>query len=221
MSNGARSTCRKLNGLWEFYSGKSGIGRMVQTSFLFYGGLTTLFLTYFSYHFNVFDGTLGRTLVGNLAFIGFTQIPGGNILFWAYQILAVGLLAAASMTAFQDLQATEWRDVAIGEIPEIIVYRDTARHVHPLGDHYLCAGHHHTSRHSRATHRRRVPFYGVGVFMPIMVMGLAIRKHILAAFHRAEAHLGQPPRPGLQAYLQASSSSVRSSASGRRAAGWS
>ena len=28
------------------------------------------------------------------------------------------------MTAFQDLQATEWRDVAIGEIPEIIVYRD-------------------------------------------------------------------------------------------------
>ncbi len=30
------------------------------------------------------------------------------------------------MTAFQDLQATEWRDVAIGEIPEIIVYRDRA-----------------------------------------------------------------------------------------------
>ena len=27
----------KLMGLWEFYSGKSGIGRMVQTSFLFYG----------------------------------------------------------------------------------------------------------------------------------------------------------------------------------------
>jgi len=43
--------------------------------------------------------------------------------YWAYQILAVGLLAAASMTAFQDLQATEWRDVAIGEIPEVIVYR--------------------------------------------------------------------------------------------------
>ena len=46
------------------------------------------------------------------------SIPGGIILYWAYQILAVGLLAAASMTAFQDLQATEWRDVAIGEIPE-------------------------------------------------------------------------------------------------------
>jgi hypothetical protein len=28
------------------------------------------------------------------------------------------------MTAFQDLQATGWRDVAIGEIPEFIVYRN-------------------------------------------------------------------------------------------------
>ncbi|HEX9091044.1 MAG TPA: hypothetical protein VF831_06115, partial [Anaerolineales bacterium] len=35
----------KLKKLWEFYSGKSGIGRIVQTSFLFYGGITTLFLS--------------------------------------------------------------------------------------------------------------------------------------------------------------------------------
>ena len=53
--------------LWAFYSGKSGIGRMVQTSFLFYGGITTLLLSAFSIRFDVFDGTLGRTLVGNLA----------------------------------------------------------------------------------------------------------------------------------------------------------
>jgi hypothetical protein len=114
----------KLERIWQFYSGKVGIGRFVQTSFLFYGGITTLFLTYFSIRFNVFDGTLGRTLVGNLAFIGFNQIPGGQVLFWTYQILAVALLAAASMTAFQDAQATEWRDVAIGEIPEAIIFRD-------------------------------------------------------------------------------------------------
>ena len=76
----------RLTALWHFYSGKSGIGRFVQTSFLFYGGLTTLFLTYFRIRFNVFDGTLGRTLVGNLAFIGFPQLPGGTILFWVYQI---------------------------------------------------------------------------------------------------------------------------------------
>ncbi len=79
----------KLEKLWNFYSGKAGIGRIVQTSFLFYGGLTTLFLTFFAIRFNVFDGTLGRTLVGNLAFIGFTQIPGWRYPFWAYQILAV------------------------------------------------------------------------------------------------------------------------------------
>jgi amino acid transporter len=168
----------RLNGLWNFYSGKSGVGRFVQTSFLFYGGLTTLFLTFFSLRFNVFDGTFGRTLIGNLAFIGFGQIPGGVILFWAYQILAVLMLAAASMTAFQDAQATEWRDVAIGEIPEAIVYRD------PRG----------TFTRSvtitfglavvimllvRGQTTVAIPFYGVGVFMPIMVMGLAVRRHIL------------------------------------------
>jgi hypothetical protein len=121
--------------LWSFYSGKSGIGRMVQTSFLFYGGLTTLFLTFFSLRFNVFDGTLGRTLVGNLAHIGFAQVPGGEILFWVYQIVAVLMLSAASMTALQDAQATEWRDVAIGEIPEAIVYRD------PRGTFTFCYHH--------------------------------------------------------------------------------
>ena len=171
----------KLHGLWEYYSGKAGIGRMVQTSFLFYGGITTAFLAYFSYHFNVFDGTLGRSLVGNLAFIGFDQIPGGNILYWAYQILAVGLLASASMTAFQDLQATEWRDVAMGEIPEIIVYRDkrgtftrsvTIAFVVVIIITFAIRG--NTSA--------GVPYYGIGVFMPIMAMGFAIRKHILEHF---------------------------------------
>ena len=168
----------KMQGLWEYYSGKAGIGRMVQTSFLFYGGMTTAFLAYFSYHFNVFDGTLGRSLVGNLASIGFGQIPGGNILYWAYQILAVGLLAAASMTAFQDLQATEWRDVAMGEIPEIIVYRDkrgtftrsvTIAFVVVVIITFIIRG--NTSA--------GVPYYGIGVFMPIMVMGFAVRKHVL------------------------------------------
>lgn len=168
----------RLKALWNFYSGKSGIARVVQTSFLFYGGITTLFLTAFSLRFNVFDGTLGRTLVGNLAFIGFGQLDGGIVLFWAYQILAVLMLAAASMTAFQDAQATEWRDVAIGEIPEAIVYRD------PRG----------TFTRSvtitfglavlimflvRGQTTVAIPFYGVGVFMPITVMALAVRRHIL------------------------------------------
>jgi hypothetical protein len=171
----------RLNPLWRFYSGKSGIGRVVQTSFLFYGGLTTLFLTFFALHFNVFDGTFGRTLVGNLASIGFGQVPGGSLLFWVYQVLAVALLAAASMTALQDAQATEWRDVAIGEIPEVIIYRDrrgtftrsvTITFLAAVAIMFLVRG-----KTSVA-----VPFYGVGVFMPIMVMGLAIRKHILSHY---------------------------------------
>ena len=171
----------KLQGVWEFYSGKSGIGRMVQTSFLFYGGFTTAMLAYFSYHFNVFDGTLGRSLVGNLAFIGFNQIAGGNILYWAYQILAVGLLAAASMTAFQDLQATEWRDVAMGEIPEIIVYRDK-RGTFTRSVTIAFAVVILITILIRGETSAGIPYYGIGVFMPIMMMGFAIRKHILATF---------------------------------------
>ncbi len=176
-----RKHLAKLNKVWDFYSGKSGIGRFVQTSFIFYGAITTLFLTYFAIQFNAFDGTEGRTLVGNLAFIGFGQIPGfdilgGPFLFWVYQILAVFLLAAASMTAMQDLQATAWRDVAIGEIPEIVVYRNpqgtftrsvTAGFILAVIIMFMVGG---------AT-TVALPFYGVGVFMPITVMALAMRKH--------------------------------------------
>ena len=168
----------KWKKLWNFYSGKEGVGRVVQTSFLFYGGITTLMLSFFAIRFNVFDGTLGRTLVGNLAFIGFEQLPGGIILYWAYQILAVALLAAASMTAFQDAQATEWRDVAIGEIPEIIIYRDpngsfTRSVTITFGISVLIM------LLVRGQTGVAAPFYGVGVFLPIMIMGLAIRQHML------------------------------------------
>ncbi len=167
----------KLEKLWDFYSGKSGIGRTVQTSFLFYGAITTLMLTYFAIHFQAFDGVQGRSLVGNLAFIGFSTLPGGIILFWAYQILAVGLLTAASMTAFQDLQAIAWRNVAIGELPEIVVYRNpsgtftrpvTAAAILAIFIQFLVRGNTSTA----------VPYYGVGVFMPIAIMGLAMRQHV-------------------------------------------
>lgn len=179
----------KLKGMWEFYSGKAGIGRFVQTSFLFYGGLTTFMLTFFAIRFNVFDGTLGRTLVGNLAYIGFTQFPGGAIMFWVYQILAVALLSAASMTAFQDLQATEWRDVAIGELPEFIVYRNaqgtfTRSVTIGFGATIIIM------LLVRGQTSVAVPFYGVGVFMPIMVMGLAIRRHVLEHYTGAKRKWG-------------------------------
>jgi hypothetical protein len=169
----------KLKKLWEFYSGKSGVGRFVQTSFLFYGGLTTFFLTAFAIRFNAYDGSLGRTLVGNLASIGFDQVPGGIVLFWVYQVLAVLLLAAASMTAMQDLQATAWRDVAIGEIPEVVVYRNPqGTFTRSVTAGFILAV--ILMLVVRGKTSLAVPFYGVGVFMPITVMGFAVRKHILA-----------------------------------------
>lgn len=179
----------RLAGLWNFYSGKSGIGRFVQTSFLFYGGLTTFFLTYFAIRFNVFEGTLGRTLVGNLAYIGFAEIPGGMILFWAYQILAVLLLAAASMTAMQDLQATAWRDVAIGEIPEVVVYRNAqGTFTRSVTAGFIVAVLIMLVVRGKVT--AAAPYYGVGVFMPITVMGLAIRQHALQNFTGRERFWG-------------------------------
>ena len=85
------------------------------------------------------------------------------------------------MTAFQDLQATEWRDVAIGEIPEIIVYRDkrgtftrsvTIAFVVVIIITFVIRG----------QTALGIPYYGIGVFMPIMMMGFAIRRHILKTF---------------------------------------
>ena len=179
-----KKTLPRLKGLWQFYSGKSGIGRLVQTSFLFYGGITTAFLAYYAIHFNAFDGVAGRSLVGNLAFLGFNQLPGGNILYWFYQILAVAMLAAASMTAFQDLQATAWRDVAIGEIPEIVVYRNPkGTFTRSVTAGFIVAV--LIQLVVRGNTGAAVPYYGIGVFMPIMVMGFAIRQHILKAFPKS------------------------------------
>lgn len=165
--------------LWDFYSGKVGIARLVQSSFLFYGGITTAIAAIFAAHFNVYDGTFGRTLIGNLAFIGFSIVPNGDILFGAYQFLSVLLLAAASMTALQDAQATEWRDVAIGEIPEFICYRDkrgtfTRSVTAAFGISVLIM----LLVRGQTTHA--IPYYGIGVFLPIGIMGLAIRRHVLA-----------------------------------------
>jgi hypothetical protein len=71
--------------------------------------------------------------------------------------------------------------VAIGEIPEVIIYRDkrgtfTRSVTITFGVAVLIM----LLVKGRTT--VAAPFYGVGVFMPIMVMGLAIRKHILTHY---------------------------------------
>ena len=93
------------------------------------------------------------------------------------------------MTAFQDLQATEWRDVSIGEIPEIIVYRDprgtftrsvTISYILTVIIMFIVKG--NTSA--------AIPYYGVGVFMPIMVMGLLDPETYTPEFHRTNPKMG-------------------------------
>jgi hypothetical protein len=71
--------------------------------------------------------------------------------------------------------------VAIGEIPEAIVYRDprgtfTRSVTITFGVAVLIM------LLVRGQTTVAVPFYGVGVFMPITAMGLAVRKHILEHF---------------------------------------
>lgn len=171
-----------LRRLWNFYAGKIGIGRFVQTAFLFYGGLTTFMLTAFAIRFNAYDGTLGRTLVGNLAFIGFSQIQGGTVLYWAYQFLAVAMLTAASMTAYQGIQSMAWRNVAIGEIPEIVVYRNPkGTFTRPVTAAVLAAILIQLLVRGRTT--LAVPYYGVGVFLPLTAMALAMRRHSIEHVH--------------------------------------
>ena len=127
----------RLKGLWNFYSGKAGIGRLVQTSFLFYGGLTTLLLTFFAIRFDVFDGTLGRTLVGNLAFIGFSQIPGRRDLVLGLPDpggglagggLDDGLPGCAGHRVARCGHRRDSRDHRLSR---------SARHLHPLGHHHV------------------------------------------------------------------------------------
>ncbi len=167
----------QLHGVWHLYSGAAGVGRLVQTSFIFYGAITSTFLTYFSMHFNVFDGTNGMTLVGNLASIGFGQLDGGWVLYWAYQLLAVMLLASASLTAFQDLQAVGWRNVAAGNVPEFIAFRNAAgTFTRPVTAGLVLALLVMLAVRGETT--RAVPFYGVGVFLPITAMALSIRAHV-------------------------------------------
>jgi hypothetical protein len=71
--------------------------------------------------------------------------------------------------------------VAIGELPEFIVYRNeqgTFTRSVTIGFAATII----IMLLVRGQTSVAVPFYGVGVFMPIMVMGLAIRRHILVSY---------------------------------------
>ncbi len=70
-----------------------------------------------------------------------------------------------------------WRNVAIGEIPEVVVYRNPkGTFTRPVTAAVIAAV--VIQLLVRADTTQAVPFYGVGVFLPIFAMGLAIRKEI-------------------------------------------
>jgi len=111
-----------------------------------------------------------------------------NFIFGALYMYSLGVFreGGGSFTAamrylgpsIQDLQAMAWRNVAIGEIPEIVVYRNakgtftrpvTAAVVAAIVIQLLVRG----------DPSLAIPYYGVGVFLPIMAMGLAIRRQII------------------------------------------
>ncbi|HVO41366.1 MAG TPA: hypothetical protein VMT34_02030 [Aggregatilineales bacterium] len=173
----AKKHLPRLKGLWTFLSGRVGVGRTIQFGFLFWGGLTTALNSHFSNYFNVIDGTGGKTLVGNLAFIGLIPV-GGFVLYFFRQVWASLTLSFANMTAYEDMQSTAYRDGARGILPILLVYRSPngnfprpvlATFVIATVIMILVGG--NTSA--------AVPFYGIGVFAPIAFMGFAVRQHLL------------------------------------------
>ncbi len=164
-------------GLWKFLSGRVGVGRTIQFGFLFWGGLTTTLNSYFSNYFNVIDKTDGKTLVGNLAYIGLVPL-GGVVLYGFRQVWSSLTLSFANMTAYEDIQSTAYRDGVRGILPLALVYRaPNGNFPRPVLLTFgvavtimiLVGG--NTSA--------AIPFYGIGVFAPIAFMGFSVRRHLL------------------------------------------
>jgi amino acid transporter len=167
----------QVQGLWNFLSGRVGVGRTIQFGFLFWGGLTTALNSHFSNYFNVLDGTNGRTMVGNLAYIALIPL-GGYALYFFRQVWSALTLSFANMTAYEDMQSTAYRDGVRGILPVRLVYRSpNGNFPRPVLMTFIIAtiimilvgG--NTSA--------AIPFYGIGVFAPIAFMGFAVRQHIL------------------------------------------
>jgi amino acid transporter len=169
----------RFNGLWQFFSGRVGVGRTIQFGFLFYGGLTLMFNSHFANFYGVGDRGNGMTLVGNLAYIGLVPI-GGYALFFIRQIWSALTLSFANMTAYEDIQSTAYRYGVAGLMPISLVYRS------PNGNFprpvllafglavliiVLVGG--NTSA--------AIPFYGIGVFAPIAFMGFSVARHLQVA----------------------------------------
>jgi len=165
-----------LSSLWNVLSGRVGVGRTIQFGFLFYGGLTLAFNSHFANVYNVGDGTEGRTLVGNLAYIGLVPI-GGVFLYVFRQIWSSLTLSFANMTAYEDIQSTAYRDGLNGLLPIGLVYRSpNGNFPRPVLMTFIVAT--IIMILVRGNTSAAIPFYGIGVFAPISFMGLCVARHL-------------------------------------------
>jgi hypothetical protein len=85
------------------------------------------------------------------------------------------------MTGLQDAQATEWRDVAIGEIPEAIIYRSpNGTFTRSVSMTFVAAM--IIAFLLRGSTDAATPFFSIGIFLPISIMGFAMRRHFLKTY---------------------------------------
>jgi len=171
-----KKTFPQFEGFWQFFSGRVGVGRTIQFGFLFWGGLTTALNSHFSNFFNVIDGTNGRTLVGNLAYIGLVPM-GGFVLYFFRQVWSSLTLSFANMTAYEDMQSTDYRDGARGLLPAGMMYRSpNGNFPRPVLIAFAAAT--IIMLLVGGNTSAAIPFYGIGVFAPISFMGFAVTRHL-------------------------------------------
>ena len=208
----------RLKALWHFYSGKSGIGRVVQTSFLFYGGLGTLFLTFFALRFNVFDGTAGPHAGRQSGLHRLRANPGRRCLVLGLSNSGGGVAGGGvddgvpGCAGHRMARCRDRRDSRVHRVSR------SARHLHPIGHHHLwIGGVYHVSGARRNDQGGAVLWRGR--LHADHGDGAGHSPAYQTALYGSRAHLGCVAAQPLRRYWLRWCSSVRSSASGTKAVG--
>ena len=114
----------KWMGLWNFYSGKSGIGRIGPDILPVLRWFDNLLPNGFCDPFRCIRWHVGSYPGWKPLLLSVLVNSRRRDLFLGVPDPGSRIVSGSFDDCFAGCQATEWRDVAIGEIPEIIVYRD-------------------------------------------------------------------------------------------------
>ncbi len=164
----------------QYFSGRVGVARMIQAWMWVYAIVTSFLMGAAMLRHSIGLLENGRTLIANVAYIGFTNLFGeaGFVWFMVFQLLIFFALILASLTGYQDVPALFARRGVNGMGPESMAERDE---------------HGTFSRSSWiafwvaaviifATGGQvpvQINFYGFGVFLSVKFTAQAVRKHIL------------------------------------------